>query len=141
MVGCGPCCRPHWPHVLHCVHSPSLNDIAIKRGRLARTNLAFVLRHLTCKTTPLPAPVGLQYAIKKVRLMDAPQASSRILREVNLLSRLAHPNVVSWCEGVHRAWLLGRACWQGMRLGVEEVTAGGRWAADSFPTLGTLYRR
>jgi serine/threonine protein kinase len=48
-----------------------------------------------------PAPSvldGLKYAIKKVRLRDAPHASSRIMREVNLLSRLQHPNVVRYFQ-------------------------------------------
>ncbi|KAJ9528212.1 hypothetical protein QJQ45_014189 [Haematococcus lacustris] len=36
---------------------------------------------------------GLKYAIKQIRISGAPQGSQRLLREVNLLSRLQHPNV------------------------------------------------
>lgn len=40
---------------------------------------------------------SLRYAIKKIKLTSAPLiGSSRIMREVFTLSRLAHPNVVGW---------------------------------------------
>ncbi len=39
---------------------------------------------------------GLKYAIKKIKM--AGESSSRITREVNLLSRLQHPNVVRYFQ-------------------------------------------
>eukprot|EP00983_Pelagomonas_calceolata_P128899 1161556-Pelagomonas_calceolata.AAC.6 len=52
---------------------------------------------------------GLRYAIKKIKLTDAPMiGSSRILREVHTLSRLQHPNVVAAWVGACVLRMLGR---------------------------------
>ncbi|KAF5838607.1 hypothetical protein DUNSADRAFT_2516 [Dunaliella salina] len=69
---------------------------------------------------------GLRYAIKKIKLTDAPMiGSSRILREVHTLSRLQHPNVVRYFQ----AWAEPIPPEEQHMEGAEGDDDGGEWGA------------